>query len=304
MRNVNNMAWRALSSLSSIRLCTMLLLMVLLPQSLSAVTYVREDSLRVVELLRKGAAQTKETNLMLFYAHQFVDRPYVARTLEVNEKEELAVNLGQLDCTTLVETVTALVLTTKHGSTRWADFLHWLKTIRYRAGKLDGYCSRNHYFSQWIQSNEALNLVQEVKGDAADKYFPFTEKQLLDLHYMSQHPSSYPMLNGRADEMRKIKALEKEASGCIVRYIPVSLLGRSRKELQCIHDGDILAMVTKKDGLDVSHLGLAQWGKDGKLHLLNASSIHKKVVLETMTLQQYMSKHPSQLGIRVVRVKQ
>ena len=44
-------------------------------------------------------------------------------------------------------------------------------------------------------------------------------------------------------------------------------------------------------------------GKDGKLHLLNASSIHKKVVLEPMTLYQYMQKHPVQTGIRVIRLQ-
>ena len=59
--------------------------------------------------------------------------------------------------------------------------------------------------------------------------------------------------------------------------------------------------MTRKKGLDTSHLGFAVW-KEGRLHLLNASSIHKKVVLEPMTLRQYMQKHPSQLGVRVVRV--
>ena len=58
-----------------------------------------------------------------------------------------------------------------------------------------------------------------------------------------------------------------------------------------------------KEGLDVSHLGLAVWGTDGQLHLLNASQIHKHVVLEPMTLFDYMKKHPTQLGVRVIRVK-
>jgi TonB-dependent SusC/RagA subfamily outer membrane receptor len=40
-----------------------------------------------------------------------------------------------------------------------------------------------------------------------------------------------------------------------------------------------------------------------RLHLLNASQIHKRVVEEPMTLFKYMGKHPSQLGIRVVEVK-
>lgn len=274
-----------------------------LAQTASAVTYVREDSTRVVQLLQMGLTQPRSTNLMLFYAEQFKDKPYVSRTLEVNEEEELAVNLGQLDCTTLVETVTALVLTTQHKSQRWTDFLHWLQTIRYWRGKLDGYSSRNHYFSQWIQSNTELGLVQEVTGKSSESFFPFTEKQTLRLSYMSAHPSSYPMLKGRPDEMKKIVSMEREASGKTIRYIPKKLAGKSRQELKYVQDGDILALVTSKEGLDVSHLGLAKWGKDGKLHLLNASSIHKKVVLEPMTLEQYMSKHPSQLGVRVIRVK-
>jgi hypothetical protein len=39
------------------------------------------------------------------------------------------------------------------------------------------------------------------------------------------------------------------------------------------------------------------------LHLLNASSIHKKVIDEPMTLYTYMHKHPVQIGIRVCRVQ-
>jgi hypothetical protein len=49
-------------------------------------------------------------------------------------------------------------------------------------------------------------------------------------------------------------------------------------------------------------LGFAVWKKDG-LHLLNASMIHKKVVEEPMTFYQYLQKHPSHTGIRVLRIK-
>ena len=67
-----------------------------------------------------------------------------------------------------------------------------------------------------------------------------------------------------------------------------------------IHNGDIIAIVTNKKGLDTSHLGIAIWHTNG-LHMLNASQIREKVVEEAMTLRQYMEKHPSQLGIRIVR---
>ena len=67
-----------------------------------------------------------------------------------------------------------------------------------------------------------------------------------------------------------------------------------------MRDGDIIAITCQKPGLDIAHLGFAVWQKDG-LHLLNASQIHKRVVEEPMTLRQYLEKHPSHTGIRIVR---
>ena len=67
-----------------------------------------------------------------------------------------------------------------------------------------------------------------------------------------------------------------------------------------MHDGDIISILTNIKGLDTQHIGFAVWHKDG-LHLLNASSIHKKVVEEPMTLRQYLGKHKTMTGIRVCR---
>lgn len=268
-----------------------------------AVVYTQQDSITVEKLLREGKKQPQGTCLTLYYANQLKGLPYVASTLEFNPTEQLAINLTQMDCATLVDNVLALSFTTQKGSTRFKDFCYWLERIRYRNGKLDGYASRNHYFSQWLISNHKMGLVEELQGDAAKQYSPFTAQKKIDLHYMTQHPNSYPMLKRDKTQLSLITQYEKEASGKTIRYVPRAMLNKGKDILGCIHDGDILAIVTKKDGLDVSHLGLAVWGKDGKLHLLNASSIHHKVVLEPMTLYEYMGKHPSQLGVRVVRVK-
>ena len=262
-----------------------------------AVTYTREDSIRVVQLLQKGPTQSATNNLVLYYAHQFLGVPYVAHTLEVNRQEELVVNLWELDCTTFVETVTALTLATRHGGTTWQDYLQWLQAIRYNMGRIDGYCSRNHYFSQWIASNTQLGLVKEQTSTD----YPFIATQQLQLNYMSLHPGYYAMLKDNPEDVRTIARLEKEASGTVVRYIPSRLLDESKDALKFIEDGDILALVTGKSGLDVSHLGFAEWGKDGKLYILDASSIHKKVVLEPITLFQYAKKQPAMLGIRVIK---
>ena len=263
------------------------------------VSYSREDSLRVVELLEKGAKASPNESLTLFYARQFMDRPYVGQTLEIKGKEEqLVINLQSLDCTTLVENVCALALTTSHGSKSWKDYIHWLRKLRYDDGKIDGYKSRNHYFSQWIQSGTRQGLVREIEADRS-----ITVPMKLSLTYMSSHPNSYPLLKDDMEERRLIAEMEKRVSGATVRYIPKERVGDSRKVLGCIKDGDILAITTNKAGLDIAHVGFAVWGKDGKLHLLNASSIHKKVVLEPMTLYQYMQKHSTQTGIRVIRLQ-
>ncbi len=259
---------------------------------------------------------------MVYYAEELLGIPYVAQTLEVNKEEKLVVNTRQLDCTTYVENCVALTLTTREGSTSYTDYKRNLTKIRYRDGRLNGYPSRNHYFTQWINSNsranegsrlrsaecsrecprdnESLGIVEEISSPSS----LFSATQTISLHYMSDHPSSYPMLKNDAAAQKQIAKYEKEDSGETIHYIPRSKLdGTKQSELGAVHDGDILAIVTNKDGLDTSHLGIAKWGEDGKLHLLNASQIHKKVVLEPMTLYTYMGKHPSQLGIRVIRLK-
>ena len=263
-----------------------------------AVSYTREDSLRVIELLEKGAKASASEPLTLFYAKQLMNRPYVAHTLEIKDKKEhLAVNLQSLDCTTLVETACALALTTIHGSKRWTDYLSWLRKLRYQDGKIDGYKSRNHYFSGWIQSGTRQGLMSEVVPKES-----LSVPMKLSLTYMSEHPQSYPLLKESMEERRLIAGMERSVSGATVRYIPKERVGESKAVLSDIRDGDIIAITTNKKGLDIAHVGFAVWGKDGKLHLLNASSIRRKVVLEPMTLYQYMQKHPSQTGIRVVRL--
>lgn len=273
--------------------------------SASGVTYTKEDSVKVVRLLRAGALQPSGSNLMLYYGRRLEGVPYVAHTLEVNSKEQLVVNLRQLDCTTFVETVFALVLTTRHGSTKWDDFCHWLETMRYKEGRADGYPSRNHYFLWWVENNERKGLVsQPLKQFATatvNEKYPYARRQVINIDYMSTHPSLYKMLKGNKKDIATIAGMEKESCGKVMMYIPADKTGLSEQQLKYIKNGDILAICTKKKGLDTSHIGIALWGEDGKLHLLNASQIHKKVVLEPMTMRQYMSKHPTQLGLWVIR---
>lgn len=261
--------------------------------------FAQSDSLRVVQLLEQGQKEATAP-LHVWYARQFIGTPYVAQTLEVNKKERLVVNLHELDCTTFVETALALAMTHRQGSTKYKDYCKNLTRIRYRDGKMNGYASRNHYFTQWISSNERLGIVKELK----DYKEPFTAVQRISLHYMSRYPHYYPMLKNDKQAQIRIRDYERECEGHVVHYIPREQLRQKKSSpLGLIHDGDILAIVTNKDGLDTSHIGFAVWGEDDRLHLLNASLIRKEVVLDPMTLYAYMCRQPSQLGVRVIRVQ-
>ena len=68
-----------------------------------------------------------------------------------------------------------------------------------------------------------------------------------------------------------------------------------------VKDGDIVAMLTDSDGLDTRHIGIAFW-KNGKLHLLHASSLYKKVLMSQETFYEYEKKQAKHTGIRVFRL--
>lgn len=257
--------------------------------------YEKADSVEVEALLH---AETG-TNDVLFYARHFIGRPYVAHTLERSDPERLVVNLRAFDCTTLVETVLALARTRREGGRTFAAFLRNLEKFRYRGGRMDGYLSRLHYFSQWWHDNAEKGLIVPVEDE---RYF--TAPLHVRNHYMSSHPERYAMLAAHPEWTDSIARLERESNGADGHYLPENRTNLGRDALSCIDDGDIVAIVTTKDGLDYAHLGFAVWGAtDKRLHLLNASSVHKKVVEETRTLREYLAGIKSSTGIRTWRLR-
>ncbi len=260
---------------------------------LGQVTYSRADSATICNLLEK-APKNPST---LWFARQFHDIPYVAHTLEVNDREQLVVNTRQLDCTTLVETVTALTLCARKEKRQWTDYLEALKTLRYRQGKLDGYTSRLHYFTDWIEDKQKMDIVTEIQQPNP----PFTAVQKVNASFMSQHPEYYKALKADPTLVPVIRQQEETISGKSYRYIPKNDVRNTRLLRETVKDGDIIAITCNKKGLEIAHLGFAVWKKDG-LHLLNASQIHHKVVTEPMTLRQYLRKHKSHTGLRIIRL--
>lgn len=264
--------------------------------SVSAFAYNPKDSVKVETMLKSALALKGDVNLMEYFGMQFVGTPYVAHTLDMNKEESLVINTRQLDCTTFVENVVALTLCAEQKKCGFGDYCRMLQTIRYRNGRV-GYTSRLHYFTEWMSDNKAKGIVDYVETSKA----PFTSVQNVKVNYMTEHYTAYGMLKLHPEWLNEIGEMEKRLTGLSFRYIPKTSINNSQLLRETIHTGDIIAILTNKKGLDTSHIGIAVWKKDG-LHLLNASQIHKKVVLEPMLFKDYMMKHPSQIGIRVCRV--
>ena len=259
------------------------------------VEYAAADSIWIEQVLVKAQTEKPE-NGMLYFGKLFLGVPYVGHTLEEGDKEHLIINTRELDCTTFVENVLALYLCYQSKSTSFRSFCNQLRNIRYRGGKLTDYTSRLHYFTWWGEDNEQMGLVKAVDTGK----FPFTATQRLNINYMTTHPTLYKHLKANPQFVKVIAAQEKASNGKTYRYIPKSLLGRSEQELSCIHTGDIVSLITKKAGLDTSHVGIAVW-QNGKLHLMHASSNYMKVILDTTTFYDYGQRQTSMLGIRVYR---
>lgn len=259
--------------------------------------YTRQDSLKAVQLMKNAASQPSGTNLIIYIAEQLKGIPYVAHTLEPNNNERLIINLRQLDCTTFVEQVSALYLCVKEHKTTFADFCKMLQKLRYEGGAEPHYTKRLHYYSSWIEDKKSMDICKEIQSPNP----PFTKVQRLSLNWMTTHVNDYRMLKNNPSWVSQIRKMEQKMEGRQYRYIPKEQIKNTRLLRNTIKDGDIIAIITNKKGLDTQHLGFALWHKDG-LHLLNASSIHKKVIDEPMTLRTYLYKHPSMPGVRIIRL--
>ncbi len=255
------------------------------------------DSIKICNLLEESKRYSQADDVVSYFAKKFVGIPYVANTLEVNDEEQLVVNLRQMDCTTYVETVVSLALCAQNGQFTYQDYINALRNLRYRNGVIDGYGSRLHYFSDWIDNNENMGFVKEVQSPNP----PFSAIQVLNLDFMSKHPHSYKALRISPYLVEEIRETEINLNGKKMNYIPKSSLANTSLLRKVIRNGDILAIVTNVKGLDIAHLGIALWRKDG-LHMLHASSKQGRVVEDNNTLRTYLNGNKSFLGIRVLRL--
>ena len=229
----------------------------------------------------------------------FLGTPYVPRTLEVPGPERLVVNFRGLDCVTFVENVLALTRFHRvHGTDLLAQpdtarlrYEADLATLRYRHGRVEGYPSRLHYFSEWIaQGVETgrLEAFSAALGGVADPE---------PVSFMTAHADAYDQLTD-PEAVAAIRQVEEALAGAGPRvYIPED---RLEEAASGIRTGDVIAATSTLYGLDIAHTGIAYW-TNGELHLLHAPLVGSTVVLSERTLPDRIRQIESQDGVMVAR---
>ena len=218
-----------------------------------------------------------------------IGQPYAAGLLDEPESETLVVTLRAFDCVLYIENVLALAEGIATGQTDYDSYVQAVERMRYRDGQMGAYCSRLHYFSDWIRDNEARGLVanvtQEAGGEAFDKRITF----------MSEHRDAYPKLV--ADTTYAcIVDMEADLAGVELFYIPQSRISDAYAMLQ---PGDIIATATSIGGLDVTHTGFVHKTPEhtGFMH----ASLSSEEVVVSDDLQSYVQGIRSQIGVVVAR---
>ncbi len=240
----------------------------------------------------KDEKNTPISDLMVKVGTFFKGTPYKAATLEINpDGEKLVINLREMDCTTFAENVLAISRTIKSGNPTFEKFATELQNIRYRDGKIDGYTSRIHYFSDWIFENDRSKIVKSVSKEIGGTIYP------KPINFMSTHPGSYLQLKENHELIQKIANQEKEMSARETYFIPEEKIGGIESKLM---DGDIVGITSRVEGLDISHVGILI-RKSGRIHLMHASSVANKVIVSEETLEEYLLNSKSVTGIMVVR---
>ena len=229
--------------------------------------------------------------LILEIGKSFLGTPYVEKTLEMPGEEKLVINLKGLDCTTYLESVVALAQTIREKEFSFEGFEEKLEHLRYLNGQNTGYLSRLHYFSDWIYENQQKGLLKDITQEIGGESYPNQPS------FMSENPRFYPQL---ADLTLVEKLKEREA---IIKTRPYFFIPKEKiQQLESkLEPGDLIAITTHMKNLDIVHVGFAV-RQNGRIHLMHASSVSKKVEISTLPLSEYLLGNKSQSGIMVSRL--
>jgi hypothetical protein len=220
----------------------------------------------------------------------FLGTPYVVASLENGLEEKMVINLRELDCTTFAENCLALARTVKAGNTDFESFVSELVRIRYRDGIRNQYPSRLHYFVEWISNNQDKRIIDGTPNQNGIK----SNKVI---NYMSTHPTNYPVLKEHPELIPTIAAQEKALTQTGFMFFPKNNITNLYKQLQ---HGDIIALTSNIDGVDVNHVGIIL-KRGTEFYLLHAPLSGKKVLVSEGPITDFIKPESKNNGIMIAR---
>ena len=194
--------------------------------------------------------------------YSFWASQYAVGLLDESPEEKLVVDLTQFDCVLYVEVVLAMAFGVAAAEYDFSSFRQRLKSIRYRAAistAIVAACIISPSGSPTIRPRSCKDITRASGGVPLDK----------TLNFMSSHRDSYPRLAANDSLFRGIIEMERGLEGVALFHIPQD---RIHLSYDALRDGDILALSTHINGLDVTHTGLAFAQPDGTFGMLHAST--------------------------------
>ncbi|GAB3994992.1 DUF1460 domain-containing protein [Spirosoma daeguense] len=234
------------------------------------------------------------------FGKKFLGYPYVPHTLDNQPTEQLVTNLREFDCTTYLETVLALTLAWHDVNDRQRQpvqeqtYRKYLTKLRYRDGRIDGYASRLHYFSDWLRNNERKGLIIDVTGE-----LPGSLSVAKPISYMTSATYKYQPLRDPAI-YKQVALTEASLSQQSFSFIPTKNIRQAESQLR---EGDIVMLTAARPGLDMKHVGIAVRQPNGRMYLMHASSDQGEVVISPYPITDYVQLHKRLSGIRVARLR-
>jgi hypothetical protein len=157
---------------------------------------------------------------------------------------------------------------------------------------MNGYASRLHYFCDWINNNQQKGILENITEGIGGK--PFVK----DINIMTSNRTKYSHLKEDSSFII-VRKVEEELSSMNKFYIPKDEIQQAECKIQ---DGDLIALTTTINGLEVAHVGIAIHFNH-RLHLMHASSLDKKVEISDIPLSEMVQNKTTYAGIIVSRLK-
>jgi hypothetical protein len=252
-------------------------------------TELIEKKLREYKKIDEGLSLSE---LISYVGKDFLGTPYEAGTLDIyTDREELVLKISGFDCVTFVENVLNFSRLINLGKLDLESFKNELIKIRYRDGIISDYTSRLHYFCDWIYENEKKSIIKAVTGEIGGVEYK------KEINFMTSHKDSYKQLKENKSLVKKMYEIEDNINLRKIYYLKKSDI---KKNQSGINTGDIIALTTEIEGLDVTHTGFA-YIENGKLLFMHASQKYGKVIISYEGLSGYLNSIKKCSGIMIAR---